>query len=75
MGGKFKGAVAAELEVLQKASASGFHLMDLELETAEAIKAPELEKLRTHGAALMISYHDYQSTKDLDDLDASGPTA
>jgi 3-dehydroquinate dehydratase/shikimate dehydrogenase len=68
-GGKFKGAIAAELEVLQKASASGFHLMDLELETAEAIKAPELEKLRTRGgAALMISYHDFQSTKDLDGI-------
>ena len=67
-GGKFKGAIAAELEVLQKAGASGFHLMDLELETAEAIKASELEKLRTHGAALMISYHDYQSTKDLDGI-------
>ena len=54
-GGKFKGAIAAELEVLQKAGASGFHLMDLELETAEAIKASDLEKLRTHGTALMIS--------------------
>src|ERR1700678_3159652 len=67
-GGKFKGAIAAELEVLQKASASGFHLIDLELETAEAIKASDLEKLRTHGTALMISYHDYQSTKDLDGI-------
>src|ERR1700730_16651349 len=26
-GGKFKGTIAAELEVLQKASASGFHLV------------------------------------------------
>src|SRR5271168_5347838 len=67
-GGKFKGAIAAELEVLQKASASGFHLIDLELETAEAIKASDLEKLRTRGVALMVSYHDYQSTKDLDGI-------
>src|ERR1700683_577349 len=37
-GGKFDGAIAAELEVLQKATASGFHLVDLELQTAEAIK-------------------------------------
>jgi 3-dehydroquinate dehydratase / shikimate dehydrogenase len=67
-GGKFKGTIAVELEVLQKASASGFHLLDLELETAEAIKAADLEKLRTRGAALMVSYHDYQSTKDLDGI-------
>src|ERR1700678_3582280 len=67
-GGKFKGTIAAELEVLQKASASGFHLIDLELETAEAIKAADLEKLRTRGAVLMVSYHDYQSTKDLDGI-------
>jgi 3-dehydroquinate dehydratase / shikimate dehydrogenase len=65
-GGKFKGAVAAELEVLQKASASGFQLIDLELETAEGIKEAELEKLRSRGSALLISYHNFQSTKDLD---------
>jgi 3-dehydroquinate dehydratase/shikimate dehydrogenase len=65
-GGKFKGAAAAELEVLQKASASGFQLIDLELETAEAVKESELEKLRSRGTALLISYHNFQSTKDLD---------
>src|SRR5580698_4563787 len=45
-GGKFKGTLPAELEVLQKATASGFQLMDLELQTAEAIQASDLEKLR-----------------------------
>ncbi len=67
-GGKFKGTVAAELEVLQKACASGFHLVDLELQTAEAIKASELDKLRARGAALIVSYHDFQTTKDLDGI-------
>src|ERR1700678_4388615 len=67
-GGKFKGTVAAELEVLQKATASGFHLMDLELQTAETIEASELVKLRSGGAALMASYHDFQTTKDLDGI-------
>src|SRR6516165_3767869 len=37
-GGKFKGTIAAELEVLEKAATSGFHLVDLELQTAEALK-------------------------------------
>src|ERR1700761_113869 len=67
-GGKFKGTIAAELEVLQKAAASGFHLLDLELQTAEAIEAAELEKVRSRGVALMVSYHDFQTTKDLDGI-------
>jgi 3-dehydroquinate dehydratase / shikimate dehydrogenase len=67
-GGKFKGSIAAELEVLQKAASSGFHLIDLELESVESIKAAELEKLRTRGMALIISHHDFQATKDLDGI-------
>ena len=67
-GGKFKGKIADELEVLQKAATSGFHMVDVELQTAEAIKAPELEKLRARGAALIISYHDFTATKDLDGI-------
>src|SRR5271156_6203018 len=65
-GGKFKGTIAAELEVLQKAASSGFHLVDLELQSAEALKHGQLDKLRAHGAALIISYHDFTTTKDLD---------
>lgn len=67
-GGKFKGTIPAELEILQKAAASGFQIVDLELQTAEAIKSTELDKLRGRGAALMISYHDFQTTKDLDGI-------
>ena len=67
-GGKFAGAVAAELEVLIKAAASGFHLVDLELESAEELKQPEFQKLREAGAALIVSYHDFKQTKDLDGI-------
>src|ERR1700749_4093357 len=67
-GGKFKGTISAELEILQKAITSGFHLMDLELQTAEAIQGADLEKLRARGAALIISWHDFQTTKDLDGI-------
>ena len=35
-GGKFSGNLAAEMEILSKAGTSGFHLVDLELESAEA---------------------------------------
>jgi 3-dehydroquinate dehydratase/shikimate dehydrogenase len=65
-GGKFTGSLAAEMEVLSKAAAAGFQLVDLELESAEALKKGELQKLRDTGVALIISHHDFSSTKDLD---------
>jgi len=65
-GGKFKGSLASELEVLQKAAGSGFHILDLELESAESAKKTDLAKLRHTGAGLLLSYHDFTSTKGLD---------
>ncbi|HTV05816.1 MAG TPA: shikimate dehydrogenase [Acidobacteriaceae bacterium] len=67
-GGRFKGTIAAELEVLEKAANAGFHLVDIELQTAESLKKGQLDKLRAHGAALIISYHDFTATKDLDGI-------
>jgi 3-dehydroquinate dehydratase/shikimate dehydrogenase len=67
-GGKFKGTIAAELEILEKAAASGFHLIDVELQTAESMKKAQMQKLRSYGAALIISYHDFETTKDLDNI-------
>lgn len=67
-GGKFKGSIASEMEVLNKAAAAGFHLVDVELQTAEALKRPELDKLRSHGIGLILSYHDFAATKDLDKI-------
>jgi len=65
-GGKFDGTVSAEIEVLGKAAASGFQLIDLELESASELKKPDLQKLREAGAALIISFHDFKQTPDLD---------
>ncbi|HXE07374.1 MAG TPA: shikimate dehydrogenase [Acidobacteriaceae bacterium] len=67
-GGKFGGNVAAELEVLCKAADAGFLLVDLEIESAEAIKKMGVEKLRETGVALIISHHDFTATKDLDGI-------
>jgi 3-dehydroquinate dehydratase / shikimate dehydrogenase len=67
-GGKFAGTNTAQLEVLQKAAASGFHLVDVELQTAEEVKPAELDKLRARGAALILSFHDFMTTKDLDGI-------
>jgi 3-dehydroquinate dehydratase/shikimate dehydrogenase len=65
-GGKFAGTVAAEVEILTKASEAGFHLIDLEIESAETLKKGELPKLREGKAALLISHHDFTATRDLD---------
>lgn len=65
-GGKFRGAIAAELEVLEKAALAGCHLIDLELQTVEHMKPAQLKRLRSRGAALIVSYHDFENTKDLD---------
>jgi 3-dehydroquinate dehydratase / shikimate dehydrogenase len=67
-GGKFAGSVAAEVEILSKAAEAGFHLADLELESAEAMKKADLQKFRETGIALIISHHDFHATKDLDGI-------
>lgn len=63
-GGHFEGTVAAEFDILVKAAAAGFHLVDIELQSAETLTAAEWKKLRDHKAAIIISYHDFKATKD-----------
>ena len=65
-GGKFKGTIGAELEILEKAAQAGMHLIDIEVQTAEHTKPAQMKKLRSYGAALIISYHDFEATKNLD---------
>ncbi len=67
-GGKFAGSAASELEVLTKAGGVGFHLVDVELQTAENLKPADWKKLRGTGAAVLISYHDFKTTKDLEKI-------
>jgi len=65
-GGKFRGSVASELDVLLKAAAAGCQLVDLELESARALKTDQIEKLRRQ-AGVIISFHDFRATKKLDE--------
>jgi 3-dehydroquinate dehydratase/shikimate dehydrogenase len=65
-GGKFKGSIASQLDILSKASAAGCQLVDVELQTALKCKPEQLKKLRTRGA-LILSYHDFRATKKLDE--------
>ena len=69
-GGRFEGSLAAELEILTKAAQAGCQMVDLELESAEALKKGELAKLRETGAGLILSYHDFRQTGDLDAIRA-----
>jgi 3-dehydroquinate dehydratase/shikimate dehydrogenase len=65
-GGKFKGSIPAQLEVLSKAAAAGCQLVDVELQTAAKLKPEQLQKLRSH-AALVLSSHDFHATKKLEE--------
>ncbi len=65
-GGKFRGSIASQLDVLSKASALGCQLVDVELKTAQKCKPAQLQKLRNRSA-LILSYHDFRATKKLDE--------
>ena len=65
-GGKFRGSVASQVEVLSKAAAAGCQMVDIELETANSLKEQEIAKLRQQ-AGLIISFHDFRGTKKLEE--------
>ena len=65
-GGSFDGPLASELEILAKAAQCGCHIVDLEVESAEEAKSAQVAKLRSAGAALLISFHDFTRTKALE---------
>jgi 3-dehydroquinate dehydratase/shikimate dehydrogenase len=64
-GGKFKGTLAAQLDILAKASASGCQLLDIELQSAVKCKPEQVQRLRAKSA-LILSYHDFHATKNLE---------
>jgi 3-dehydroquinate dehydratase / shikimate dehydrogenase len=65
-GGKFRGSIVSQLDILSKAAAAGCQLLDLELQTASKCKPAQLQKLRSK-AALILSFHDFRATKKLDE--------
>lgn len=64
-GGKFKGSPASELGILVKAAEAGCQLVDLELQSAIKLKPDALARLRSR-VGLILSYHDFKGTHDLD---------
>ncbi len=65
-GGKFKGSVANEIAILRKAADCGFPLVDLELQSAEAMKTDELRDLYDR-VGIILSHHNFKATKKLDE--------
>jgi 3-dehydroquinate dehydratase / shikimate dehydrogenase len=65
-GGKFRGSIASQLDILGKAAAVGCQIVDLELQTAAKCKPGQLQKLRSR-AGLILSFHDFRATKKLDE--------
>jgi 3-dehydroquinate dehydratase/shikimate dehydrogenase len=65
-GGKFRGSVASELNILGKAAGIGCHVLDVELQTAMKCKPEQLQKLRGR-AALILSFHDFRATRKLEE--------
>src|SRR5215471_21650982 len=45
-GGKFRGSVAAQVDILAKAASQGCHLVDLELESAARLKPADFARLQ-----------------------------
>ncbi len=58
--GRFKGSVEEQINLLARAAEAGAQLIDLEIESAEGAKK-RLPEIRQH-AALIVSYHNFEST-------------
>jgi 3-dehydroquinate dehydratase/shikimate dehydrogenase len=65
-GGKFKGSLASQLEVLTKAHGAGCQIVDLEIESALKSKRDAIARLRSR-AGLIVSFHDFRATRNLDE--------
>ncbi len=65
-GGKFRGSVASQVDILAKAANTGCHLVDMELESAAHLKPIDFARLR-RSANLILSYHDFRGTKRLEE--------
>jgi 3-dehydroquinate dehydratase/shikimate dehydrogenase len=68
--GGFRGSAHDEIALLAEAAEAGCHIVDLSLETVEALthehRIRQVDALRGHGAALLISYHDPKTTRSLE---------
>jgi 3-dehydroquinate dehydratase/shikimate dehydrogenase len=64
-GGAFPGTTDEQLALLAQAAQAGCRLVDVEIETAQAVSPDALQALRAQGPALILSSHDFERTADL----------
>ena len=60
-----RGSIAT-LELLSHAAAAGFDMVDIELSTASSNSI--VNKLKSHGSDVIVSFHDYSNTPSSDEL-------
>jgi 3-dehydroquinate dehydratase/shikimate dehydrogenase len=65
-GGNFVGELFEQAEILEGAAKAGSQLIDVEIESAEAMRPADWKRLRASGAALILSYHDFSHTRGLE---------
>jgi 3-dehydroquinate dehydratase/shikimate dehydrogenase len=58
--------VASQIAVLAKAASLGFQFVDIEIESAEAMKLPEYQKLHDRSG-VVLSFHDFKATRKLNE--------
>lgn len=66
-GGKFKGSLAAQLDMLSKAAAAGCQMVDLEVQSAAKCRPEQLKDMRSK-AGLVLSYHDFHASRKLEEM-------
>jgi 3-dehydroquinate dehydratase/shikimate dehydrogenase len=65
-GGKFRGSVQSQLDILLKAADAGFQLVDVEIQSAQSLKADQFTDLRNR-VGVILSFHDFKATKKLEE--------
>jgi 3-dehydroquinate dehydratase/shikimate dehydrogenase len=65
-GGHFVGELFEQAEILEGAARAGCQLIDVEIESAETMRPADWKRLRASGAALILSYHDFAHTRNLE---------
>ncbi|MBI3667217.1 MAG: shikimate dehydrogenase [Acidobacteria bacterium] len=65
-GGRFRGGIEQQLQLLEAAVEAGARAVDVEIETAGQAREPLLDLQKR--AKLMVSYHNFQSTPALDPI-------
>lgn len=65
-GGGYAGSAREQVRILEAAARAGCRLVDAEVETAEETGTGVLDMFRHAGAAVILSWHDFKRTPDLE---------